>query len=65
MGLKPTGKIWSIIRVLGLVVEASASRAADLGFDSRLRCGDFSSSSHISDLKIGTLVATLPLRLTL
>ena len=28
-------------RPVGLVVETSASRAADPGFDFRLRCGDF------------------------
>ena len=32
----------------------------DLGFDSRFLLGDFSGSSHISDLKIGTPAATLP-----
>ena len=29
-------------------------------YDSRLRRGDFSGSSHTSDLEIGTPVATLP-----
>ena len=43
-----------------LVVKASASRAKDPGFDFRLRGGDFSGSSHTSDLEIGTRVATLP-----
>ena len=43
----------------GLVVKASASRVEDPGFKSRLR-RDFSGSSHTSDLKIGTPVATLP-----
>ena len=43
----------------GLVVKASASRPEDPGFKSRLR-PDFSGSSHTSDLKIGSLVATLP-----
>ena len=38
---------------------ASASRAADPGFDSLLSRGDFSGSSHTSDFKIGTAVATL------
>ena len=38
--------------------KASASRAEDLGFKSRLR-RDFSGSSHTSDLKIGTPVAAL------
>ena len=37
-----------------------ASRAEDPEFDSRLRRGDFSSSSDTSDLKIGTPLATLP-----
>ena len=46
-------------RLLGPVVKASASRAADPEFDSRLR-QDFSGSSYTSDLKIGTPVATLP-----
>ena len=43
----------------GLVIKASASGAEDPGFKSRLR-RDFSGSSHTSDLKIGTPVATLP-----
>ena len=46
-------------RLAGLVVKASASRAEDPGFESRWR-RDFSGSSHSGDLKIGTLVATLP-----
>ena len=46
-------------RLGGLVVKASASGVEDLGFESRLRW-DFSGSSHTSDLKIGTPVATLP-----
>ena len=46
-------------RLVGPVVKASASRAADPRFDSRLRHGDFSWSSHASDLNIGTPVATL------
>ena len=46
-------------RIVGLVVKASASRAENPGFESRLR-RDFSGSSHTSDLKIGTPVATLP-----
>ena len=37
----------------------SAPKAVDPGFDSRLRRGDISGSSHTSDLKIGTPVATL------
>ena len=44
---------------VGPVVKASASRAEDPGFKSRLR-RDFPGSSHTSDLKIGTPVATLP-----
>ena len=46
-------------RLADLVVKASASRAADLGFDSRLH-QDFSRSSHTSDIGIGTPVAILP-----
>ena len=42
----------------GLVVKASVSEAEDPGFESRLR-QDFSESSHTSDSKIGTPVATL------
>ena len=41
------------------MVKASASRAADPRFDSRLRL-DISGSSQASDLKSGTPVATLP-----
>ena len=41
------------------MVKASASRAEDPGFESRLR-QDFSGLSHTSDFKIGTPVATLP-----
>ena len=46
-------------RLVGLVVKVSASGAEDPGFESRLQW-DFSGSSHTSDLKIGTPVATLP-----
>ena len=46
-------------RLAGLVVKASASRTEDPRFESRL-CRDFSGSSHTSDFKIGTPVATLP-----
>ena len=46
-------------RLVGLVVKASASKAEDPEFESCLR-RDFSGSSHTSDLKIGTPVATLP-----
>ena len=45
-------------RLVGLVVKASASRAEDPVFESRLR-RSFSGSSHTTDLKIGTPVATL------
>ena len=41
------------------MVKASASGEEDPGFESRLQ-QDFSGSSHTSDLKIGTPVATLP-----
>ena len=47
-------------RLVGLVVKASTSRAEDPGFESRLRRDFISGSSHTSDLKIGTPVATLP-----
>ena len=47
-------------RLVGLVVRASASRAADPGFDSHLRRGDVFGSSHTRDVKIGTPMATLP-----
>ena len=48
----------SSCRLVGLVIKASASRAADPEFDSRFRRGDFSMSHHASDfLKNGTLVA--------
>ena len=46
-------------RLAGLVVKVSASGAEDPGFESRLR-RDISGSSHTSDLKSGTPVATLP-----
>ena len=49
-------------RLVGLVVTASTSGAADPGFDSRFLRGDFSESSHTSDtsdIKTGTPVATL------
>ena len=46
-------------RLVGLVVKASASRAEDLGFESRWQ-RDFSRSSFTSDLNICTSVATLP-----
>ena len=45
--------------LVGLVVKASASGAEDSGFEYRLR-RHLSGSSHTSDLKIGTPVATLP-----
>ena len=49
----------SIYRLVAPVVKASASGAEDPGFDSSLR-RDFSGSSHTSDFKIGTPMATLP-----
>ena len=45
--------------LVGLVVKAFASRAENPGFESRLR-RDISGSSHTSDFKIRTPVATLP-----
>ena len=60
----PCGEVSTLkardVRSVGLVVKMSASRAADLGFSSRLCCGHFSGLCHTSDLKIGTPVATLP-----
>ena len=44
---------------IGLAVKVSASRAAEPGFDSRLR-QDFTGSGRTSDLKIGIPVAALP-----
>ena len=46
--------------LIGFVVKASTLSAEDPVFESRFGCGDFSRSSHTSDLKIGTPVATLP-----
>ena len=46
-------------RLVGLVVKAPGSRAKDPGFESRC-VGIFPGSSHTSDLKTGTSVATLP-----
>ena len=46
-------------RLVGLVVKASASRVEDPGFEYPC-AGNFSGSSHTSDLKIGIPVATLP-----
>ena len=56
-----TAKLASLLTdcPLGLVVKASASRAEDPRVESRLR-RDFSGSSHTSDLKIETPVATMP-----
>ena len=54
-----TGTVTSGHLLVGLVVKASAYGAEDPGFESRLR-RDFSGSSHTSDFKIGTPVATLP-----
>ena len=46
-------------RLVGLVVNVSTSGVEDLRFEFRLQ-QDFSGSSHTSDFKIGTPVATLP-----
>ena len=46
-------------RLVGIMVQVSASRTEDSGFESSLR-RDFSGSSHIGGEKIGTPVATLP-----
>ena len=45
--------------LIGIVVKVSTSRAEDPGFKSACT-GIFPGSSHTSDLKIGTPVATLP-----
>ena len=45
--------------LVDLLDKASTSSVEDPGFESLLR-RDFSGSSHTSDLKIGTPVATLP-----
>ena len=42
------------------MVIASASKADDSDFDSRLCCWDFSKSSHTSDLETGSPVAAPP-----
>ena len=47
-------------RVVGLVVKASASRAADLGLIPAFTLDLFSRSSHRTGLNIGAPVATLP-----
>ena len=47
-------------RLVGLVVKLSASRVEDPRFEARFLCRDFSGSSHTSDSKLGTPVATLP-----
>ena len=49
----------TVDHLVGLVVKTSPSGAEVQGFESRLR-RDFSGSSHTSDLKTGTPVATLP-----
>ena len=40
------------------MVKASTSTAENSGFDSRLHRGNFSGSSHTTDLKTGTPVAS-------
>ena len=55
----PSFFVFLLYRLVGLVVKASATRAVDPGFESRLR-HNFSWSSHTSDLKAGTPVATMP-----
>ena len=51
--------ITGLDRLVGLVVKASASGSEGPGFESRLR-REFTGSSHTSDLKIGTPLATQP-----
>ena len=55
----PGARASAMDHLVGLVVKASASRAEDPGFKSHLR-RDVSGSSHTSDFKTGTPVATLP-----
>ena len=58
---KALGSVPVSDRLFGLMVNSSSSsRAEDPGFDSYLRRGDFSGSSHTSDLKVGTPVTILP-----
>ena len=52
--------LWLHDHLDGLVVKASTSRVADLGFNSHFLLWDFSGSSHTSDLKIVTPEAALP-----
>ena len=52
-------KLFTINRLVDLMVKASVSRAEDPGFESRLS-RDFSGSNHTNDLKIDTPVSTLP-----
>ena len=59
LGVRSPFSVRPFHRPIGVVVKASAPRAEDPGFDFRLP-RDFSGSSHTSDLKIGTPVATLP-----
>ena len=62
MGTNLQQQIYTLLlndRLVGLVVKASASRAKDPRFKSRLRW-DFPGSSHTSDFKIGSPVTTLP-----
>ena len=46
--------------LVGLVVKVFTLRAMDLAFDFDFLLGDFSGSSHTSDLKIDNPVASLP-----
>ena len=48
--------------LVGLVVKASALRAEDPGFNSRLPSGGFSGSNHTGDVQIDTPVVTYPAR---
>ena len=53
-------EVSSVDHIIGLVVKASALRVADPGFNSCLCLGDFSRSSHTSDLEIVVPVDALP-----
>ena len=58
--LFPKNNLSDVHHLTDLVVKASTLRAEEPGFNSRLRCGDFSGSSHTRDMRIGTPVAILP-----
>ena len=60
IGSSPSHSFGKANRLAGLVVKASSSRAVDTGSIPTSTLGFLSCSSHTSDLKIDTPVATLP-----